>query len=898
MLTTTQKIVIQYTLIFVCLQSCIPVTKVNIPSLRNKPAITLTKIYPQFINSNGGDSITITGTQLNDVQFITINDVACSSLNHVSNTEITCTPPSNSGLASLANVKLIGKKLTFTAKDVLTYTLVLGKPDSKTPDIYRSRTFSNPLLGKIMGGKFFVSDVTYNRILIWNSTPDSPFDSPDIILGQPNEFEYSINNPTLSRSSLYGPKTIWSDGVKLAVSDLLNNRVLIWNTFPTSNAAPADLVLGQPNFTSNAANNGPGTPACGNVAGINACSLNNPSQVYFVENKFIVLDRENNRMLIWNGWPTSNQQPADSVVGQPDFTTSTINNGPATVGCGAAGRNACSFGKPQYFTYTSGKFIISDGPSNRILIFNSIPLTYGTPANIVLGQANFTTSSTSGPATAPCGGVAGINSCSLSNPTDLTTDGTSLFVTDTANHRVLGWSTFPTTNQTPADIVLGQDSFTVKLINKGMRYPSASSFNSPESIQLYNNKLWMADRLNHRILRFSSLLSFSNADLELGHRDFTGMVSGVFGSTINEFDRASSSFYDGAYTLFVDRFNNRVLLETGLPTSLDDDSHRVTLGQPDSNVGLVNNGPDTLACGGVTGTNACGFDGPIDALRIGNKIVVSDFSNNRILIWNSIPAFNQQPADIVLGQPDFTSKAVNNGPNTVPCGSSLGINRCSLSNPIGLSSDGINLIVTDFANSRVLIWNTFPSANQAPADVVLGQADFISKTINNGPNTSDCGNVAGVNRCSFNNPFFVKQFQGKLFISDHFNNRILIWNSIPTTNQAPADVVIGPDNFTSGTPSTLNQARGICITDSGRLVLSDTGNNRLLVYNQIPNTNNPIPDLIIGQESLDGILKYGGKEVNAGNFNTPYGVNCFQESVLTSDYQSSRLLFFPLRPVP
>ena len=33
------------------------------------------------------------------------------------------------------------------------------------------------------------------------------------------------------------------------MADTQNNRVLIWNTIPTKNNQPADLVLGAPNFT-------------------------------------------------------------------------------------------------------------------------------------------------------------------------------------------------------------------------------------------------------------------------------------------------------------------------------------------------------------------------------------------------------------------------------------------------------------------------------------------------------------------------------------------------------------------------------------------------------------------------------------------------------------------------
>ncbi len=46
-----------------------------------------------------------------------------------------------------------------------------------------------------------------------------------------------------------GPQGVWIQGSKLFVADTQNNRVLIWNTIPTQNNQPADVVLGQPDFT-------------------------------------------------------------------------------------------------------------------------------------------------------------------------------------------------------------------------------------------------------------------------------------------------------------------------------------------------------------------------------------------------------------------------------------------------------------------------------------------------------------------------------------------------------------------------------------------------------------------------------------------------------------------------
>ena len=89
--------------------------------------------------------------------------------------------------------------------------------------------------------------------------------------------------------------------------------------------------------------------------------------------------------------------------------------------------------------------------------------------------------------------------------------------------------------------------------------------------------------------------------------------------------------------------------------------------------------------------------------------------NNRVLIWNTFPTTNGQAADVVLGPAGLHL------PDRRPTTSSR------MSSPTGVSSTGKQLFVADTSNSRVLVWNTCPTANGQPADVVLGQPDFTSR---------------------------------------------------------------------------------------------------------------------------------------------------------------------------
>ena len=72
------------------------------------------------------------------------------------------------------------------------------------------------------------------------------------------KIDFFIEAPNLPKVHIAGltpvPGTVSadlsSDGSKLLVCDKDNNRVLIWNTVPTTNGQPADVVVGQTDFTS------------------------------------------------------------------------------------------------------------------------------------------------------------------------------------------------------------------------------------------------------------------------------------------------------------------------------------------------------------------------------------------------------------------------------------------------------------------------------------------------------------------------------------------------------------------------------------------------------------------------------------------------------------------------
>ena len=107
----------------------------------------------------------------------------------------------------------------------------------------------------------------------------------------------------------------------------------------------------------------------------------------------------------------------------------------------------------------------------------------------------------------------------------------------------------------------------------------------------------------------------------------------------------------------------------------------------------------------------------------------------------------------------------------------------TMRNPSGVASDGHVVVVADTDNNRVLIWLSIPTQNGQAADVVVGQPNFTSGGINYGGSGST-PSAKGVR-----SPQGVWIQDGRLYIADTMNNRVLVFNSIPRSNGATADLV-------------------------------------------------------------------------------------------------------------
>jgi uncharacterized protein (TIGR03437 family) len=340
-------------------------------------------------------------------------------------------------------------------------------------------------------------------------------------LGQP---DFTTGDITTSQSGLRLPTSVASDGQVLVIADTGNNRVLIWNTIPTSNGQPADLVLGQPDFSTVQA------------VVATSSSFRAPQGVWVQNGKLFVADTQNNRVMIWNSFPTKNNQPADVVLGQANFTTVIPVNQTATV-LTASSNTMLS---PVAVTSDGMHVFVTDLGYNRVLIWNSIPTHNQQPADVEVGQPDMVTTIANDAFTGVAATAVGVtgqespamctvptgtdpngnptypNLCeyTLSFPRFALSDGTRLYIADGGNDRVLIYEQIPTQNAAPADLVLGQPDFFSD--QETSTSNDSSNPNAPNLIQSASNvtptpmslawdgsNLYVADPIDYRVLVFT-----------------------------------------------------------------------------------------------------------------------------------------------------------------------------------------------------------------------------------------------------------------------------------------------------------------------------------------------------------------------------------------------------------
>ena len=473
-------------------------------------------------------------------------------------------------------------------------------------------------------------------------------------------------------------------------------------------------------------------------------------------------------------------------------------------------------------------------------------------------------------------------------------------------------------NGQAARLVVGQPTFT-----RQAPVSSRETIGAASGIAVVGNRLFIADGnevgatpLNNRLLIFNDLSSFLySPDEELpqpgaGDDNFCPVCVGLPDTVLGQadfdsfglgrptgFQNVTAVHSDGTTLAVADTDNNRVLIWRTIPTvngTLPD----VVVGQPDFEDGFPR-------------TSAAGMRGPQGVWIDSGRLFVADTINGRVLIFNSIPSSNGAAADIVLGQPDFESR-----PEPDLTQSNLEINASTMLDPVSVTVTNGQMFVADLGFSRVTVFFSVPTSNFFPADVVIGQIDAETSIAND--STQLCeqseppipSNIAadeffnGAEGC-------VATEQAETSCNDMVDNdcdgRTDAVDSVDcctVTQETETFCSDGRDNdcdgqidffndddcgpaFPARCGATLHFPR-FALSDGEKLFISDGGNDRVLIFNEIPQEHGATADVVLGQADFENIEESTG----AASLRAPGALALDGENLYVTDPFTRRVLVF------
>ncbi len=320
------------------------------------------------------------------------------------------------------------------------------------------------------------------------------------------------------------------------------------------------------------------------------------------------------------------------------------------------------------------------------------------------------------------------------------------------------------TNNQNADYVIGQSDFKSPTVPVT---PDASSldFASGVAIDTVNNKLYISDFDDHRILRYSYPITGSQpaAEAVFGQASFTAQTAGV---NNNALDGPRGIAVDSTGRLWIADFNNHRILWFNSAHS-----DPATGAVADGVLGQTNFTNNSANQGGSLDADTLNFPRDVHVSATG-EVFVCDRDNGRVLRYDDpISAGSGSSADAVYGPADFTTSTSVNylGVTTIgtslfasygagstifrfdsaftgssfplpgdsTLGSSSGTTQSRFSVPMGLAGDDDGrLYVADFSNNRIMIFDNATSLASSPnADNLLGQALYTDNGATYGQTT-------------------------------------------------------------------------------------------------------------------------------------------------------------------
>jgi uncharacterized protein (TIGR03437 family) len=623
-----------------------------------------------------------------------------------------------------------------------------------------------------------------------------------------------------------------------------------------------------------------------------------------------VADTLNNRVLAWKSATTfANGAYADLVIGQSDLLT-TIAQGPGRAG---TTRPSSGMTAPAGMTVdASGNLYVIDAGNNRILRFPSpFSQTGDQFPDMVLGQQNFSTNVPNS------GGISATTvsftiSGSVSAAYLKFDNFNNLWLADVGNQRVLRYPAAALAagvNGPAADLVLGQPDFSTTSTATTTYDPtSLTVLHSPTGIALDpNGRLFVSESIpgsatssvRSRILIFNPPFSSNQAaNRIIGTVLAGGTVQPTPISDVQLGPQAGAAFRINNMIGIADSTNNRILVYPAFEQFTSDTLTQKALaviGQADVISGKANRGSSDA--------NSNTLQTPVDAVFSGppaNELYVADAGNNRVVVVPMTPnsstlGFNS--AVRLLGQQQYSEQAANyiegREFNFAP-----GSGAADAGIALDLTSNPPHLYVADTYNNRILCFVDLRTVKTGgTADFVIGQADLTRAVINYTPNsTTSTSNTPSSTGLFHPTGLAVDPDTHNLYVADSGNSRVLRFPAPfvqPSKQNQAADLVLGQSNFTSKitdiSASRMAQPYGVAWAKGTGLLVSDSVDNRVLLFPGSNFTNGMAATAVWGQNSLTSITSG-----NADNrFSSPHGIALdSSQRLYVVDSANSRILIF------
>jgi uncharacterized protein (TIGR03437 family) len=194
-----------------------------------------------------------------------------------------------------------------------------------------------------------------------------------------------------------------------------------------------------------------------------------------------------------------------------------------------------------------------------------------------------------------------------------------------------------------------------------------------------------------------------------------------------------------------------------------------------------------------------------------NTVAAIDTVKRRVLLWRDAAAGGKQ------GEPDV----IINHDNTAPG---------ALLNPVSVAVDGKRLFVGDSVRHQVLVWNTLPTSDDQPPDVVLGA----------GETGAYYPGVALTRADQIGIPSSLASDGMNLFVGDTLRHRVLVFSPVDAPMLEGATVNSASLVHQSYAPGTLVTISGPNLSDAAK---SSSGGEE-----------DPLPTMLGGTEVLlDGV---------------------------------------------